>query len=580
MKKIIRKILTTACALVLCLLCLTGCSWLKIDNEKYYNEIVVTVGDKSFTKKELIEAFNNYGYQYYESYGLSLEESVDTTITSMIDRYLLSEEVKKVITLSETELLEIRKSALDYMEDSVKSYEEAIIEEWDLVVEEVEEEAEEEIRTAEESYTSKVIYNRETGEVARVEEDKEVIDITGITKDSHFSKDYIFVTNAKVTDEAWTRYIKALQDGAKSEGRSTSEKDVLEFEENRLIELLTNNKYLEKYEESYFDRTPVNTEAVIDYYVEQYMSQYEKFTSNKQDYHTAMENASSEYVYYHVNSGAEYINVKHILINFTESQKDKITKLNKRYGISDVYSIESIKDDNKKAEYNAQLDAIVGETTTTFDNQKLVELVGKDFEFDKLDASKEVDTYSKADVEKIVELFVKGDPQTRSERFDDLIYIFNDDPGIMNSEFDYVVNLDTSVTDKMVKSFAKGARWLAKNAEQGAYRTEVTEYGIHIIFHDGLVKNIVDVNNIEQLANKNNGEMETIKEGLLYKLCTTTTTPDSNKTIFDLIYDKLSLDEGGYDSMTQEVVKNARNNLKQNDIKITLYVDRYKDLYE
>ena len=197
-----------------------------------------------------------------------------------------------------------------------------------------------------------------------------------------------------------------------------------------------------------------------------------------------------------------------------------------------------------------------------------------------MDVNKEKDTYTKADVEKIVELFVKGDNQTRAERFDDLIYIFNDDPGIMNSEFDYVVNLDTSVKDQMVKSFADGARELNKTTGQGSFKTVVTEYGIHIIFHDGVVENIVDVQNIELLANKTGSDMETLKEGLLHKLCTTTTSPDSNKTIFDLIYDKLSLDEGGYDSMTQEIVKNARNNLKQNDVKIILYVDRYKDLYE
>ena len=42
----------------------------------------------------------------------------------------------------------------------------------------------------------------------------------------------------------------------------------------------------------------------------------------------------------------------------------------------------------------------------------------------------------------------------RARQFDDLVYIFNEDTGNMNAEFDYVVNLDTSVKDKMVAEFA------------------------------------------------------------------------------------------------------------------------------
>ena len=108
MKKLVKKILTTVCTLVLCLVCLTGCSWLEINKKNYYSQVVVTVGDKhEFTKKDLVEAFSSYGYQYYQQYGYSLEESINQTITSMIDRALLMDEVKKTISIDEDEL-EIR----------------------------------------------------------------------------------------------------------------------------------------------------------------------------------------------------------------------------------------------------------------------------------------------------------------------------------------------------------------------------------------------------------------------------------------------------------------------------------------
>jgi len=567
-KKLLTKILTTACALVLCVLCLTGCSWLKLDEYKYYNQIVVSVGDKDFNKKDLVEAFSNYGYQYYESYGYSLEESIDMTITSMVDRYLLLEEVKKTVTITDQEKLEIRKEAYNHMEEGLKSHETAIITEWDLEVEETEEEEETSLRDVETEYVSKVVYDKLTNTVSRVEEEKETIDISNLPE--HFSKDYVFVTNQKVTDEAWTRYVKALQDSAKNEGRSTAEKDVLLYEEDRLIELLTNNKYLEKFEDSFMARTPVDTASVLEYYREQYRSQRERFTASESAYHTAMENASKEYVYYHANSGNEYVNVKHILVNFSEAQKEEIKALNARYGVSDVYSIDSIKDKDLKAQYETQLKTIVNATETTFDNDKLVKLVGKDFPLEALDIDAKQDTFTIRDVEKVVERYVTGDNEDRSQKFNDLIYIFNDDPGIMNSEFDYVVNLDTSITDKMVKSFANGARDLNKEEGEGSFKSVVTEYGIHIIYHDGVAKNLVDEYNFDHMSD----------EQLLALLCTTTTRPDSDKTIFDLIYDKLNLDEGVYNSMTQELVKDARTKLKQQDIKIVLYVDNYKDLYE
>ena len=141
MKKIIKKILTIACCLTLCLVCLTGCSWLEIDKYRYYNEVVATVGDKEFYKKDLIEAFSNYGYQYNQQYGYSIEESMKLTINNMVDNWLLLEEIKKnpKFEISEPEELEIKRQVFDYMQNSIFSYEAQVREEWDMVVETEEE---------------------------------------------------------------------------------------------------------------------------------------------------------------------------------------------------------------------------------------------------------------------------------------------------------------------------------------------------------------------------------------------------------------------------------------------------------
>ena len=568
MKKLIKKLLTMACCLVLCIVCLSGCSWLEIDQNRYYNQLVVTVGEKNFYKKDLIEAFSNYGYQYYQQYGYSLEESVNYTIASMIDRWLLLESVKtdERFALTDREELELKQQVFEYMQDSVFTYEEQVREEWDMSVA-VEEATEEEasLRVKEEEYHPSTYY--EDGVVTRAEghghdhaEDVVILD-ESITKDSHFGKDRLIVIDQKVTNEAWARYVKALQDAAKSEGRSTNEADVLRFEEDRLYTLLSNNKYLEKYECDFYENLAIDTETVLKYFRAQYKAQKDRYSIDESAYHTAMKEASSKFTYYHPNSGNEYVNVKHILINFTEAQKAAITDLNTEYDVKDDGSEE---DEAKKQNpnYKNRFNSIVNQTTTTF------EMNGETYTWNAL-----VSNPGEDNVYDFVRNYVTGvTVEDRCRQFNELIYIFNDDPGIMNSEFDYVVNLDTSVTDQMVKPFADGVRALdASNGGEGAGSMDyiVSSYGIHIIFHAGNAKNIVEENNIDNISD----------EELLRLLCTTYTTPESNKSIFNYIYDTLNLEENSYNIKSQQDILTERTKLAQKDIVIQYYEKNYKDLW-
>lgn len=611
MKKTIKKILTIACSLVLCLVCLTGCSWLDIDRFKYYNAVVVSVGDKDFYKKDLIEAFSNYGYQYYESYGMSLEESVNSTISSMIDRYLLLETIKadEKYDISLEESNKIKQQAFNYMRDSVYSYETKIRKEWgkEIVSDTSSSTDTDSLRDAEETYTPSTVYEYVEKDVSGVtktvlevtrnetEEDEETVILDDDISDPnvHFDKSRLKATDQKIADEAWTRYVKSLQDGAKGEGRSTDEKAVLLHEENRLIELLTNNLLLEKYEDDFYSGYSVNVDAVIDYYKNNYKAQKSKYDKSITQYRSDMnENASSTLFYYHPNSGNEFVNVKHILINFSDLQKDQISQLKSDYGISDDTAEATLRDSDKEAdktkyaEYKAKLDSIVKQTKTTFDINALCEL-------DSAFASnKDTETWSALDqgdgkysVYDFVRDYVAGGGNklaSKCDRFNDLVYIFNDDSGFMNSEFDYVVNLDTNTTDQMVKPFADGVRALENTsygigaledktdagAGEGAISYIISTYGIHIIFHAGTAKNIV--NSVEDFNNR---------EEILKKLCTTNTTPESNKSLFNYIYDKLSLESSAYDNKTSQDVKTARTKLKQEDVTITYYKNNYKDLW-
>ena len=592
---------------------LSGCSWLKIDNYKYYNQVVVTVDGHNFYKRDLIEAFNNYGYQYYESYGYSLEESVNYTIGSMIDRWLLLQDIKSNTSynISNPEKLQIKAEVFAYMEDSLNTFVNQVREEWDIVV--PTEEAEKEsasLRTKEEEYTPTTYYNvvldREEivgGEttpyykavVTRNEEfnvvlektttetvgsqektikyykvvevipaeDEIVVDNT-ITLDTHFNKEMVrkHTSDTKVFDEAWTRYVKSLQDQAENEGRSSKESEVLLHEEQRLEETMTNNLYLEKYEHDYLSNLPVDYEAVLTYYRSQYKAQKETYDANESLYHTAMQQSSTNYIYYHPNSGNEYVNTKHILMKFNDAQTEAIKALNTEFGVKNDYS-DADEKRKENAEYQARLNKIIGQTTCTF------EMDGETKTWNAVISSN--DEYS---VYEYVRDNVTGSTLAeRCAQFDDLMYIFNDDTGNMNSEFDYVVNLDTDVADQMVKPFANGVRALDKSnggEGEGSMSYIVSEYGIHIIFHAGNAKNLINENNINNVNDKD----------LLRILCTNYTTPESNKTIFNYIYDQLKLDENSYNIKSQGDINTIRTELAQKGIVIKYYEDNYKDLFE
>ena len=97
----------------------------------------------------------------------------------------------------------------------------------------------------------------------------------------------------------------------------------------------------------------------------------------------------------------------------------------------------------------------------------------------------------------------------------------------MNKDFAYVVNLDTNVTDQMVKPFADEARRLQKEVGVGAMSEPIlTDYGYHVMFNLGPVKNVVSYNDINNLTWE-----------ALYNV---KTQPSSEKTLFHLEYDAIN----------------------------------------
>ena len=152
--------------------------------------------------------------------------------------------------------------------------------------------------------------------------------------------------------------------------------------------------------------------------------------------------------------------------------------------------------------------------------------------------------------------------EQKAVNFDNFIYMYNDDPGVVNADFNYAVNLSTDVEDKMVKEFADAARDLNKeNADGGNISGLVlTDFGYHILFNAGVAKNIV----------------ENVNAVTWQKLYNTKLNPASDKNWFNYIYD--SLTDNSVSNGVNSMLETTKTYIVKGEYKI--FDKSYKDMWK
>lgn len=519
-----KKFITYIFSLLFCVTMFAGCSLIQLNPTKYYSQTVAQiVYDKNnkvnFTMKDLLESYNNYGYQLQQNDStLSSEDALKQTAKLMVQRYMLVKEIKNQIgELTQGEKNVLMRETYEHINTTLASLEDEIRVEWDRVVNE--DDKEEDSSTEEEGPTEyqeykptveRVYYKEEVNGVTkyksklvRVEEEKEPED------ESDPGEFVQNITDADVSAEAWKRYMKTLQKNNEELGIKLSDEKAFEEEINRIYGVLEENKYISKYQEHLTQNLEIDSKSVVESYKQKYKRDYELYSNNESAYHTAMANDAST-VYYHPNSGNEYVYVTHVLLGFSDETLAKIKNLEKLYQSNSI----------EKSVYEAKLKQLQNIETTMID---YYDEKGNKKQISAQLAYEEIyNNVSKYDKDVNFEL--------RAKEFNKYIYKYNTDQGILNRDFAYVVNLDTNVEDQMVKEFADEARRLQKKEGVGAMSEPIlTEYGYHIILNLGPVTNVVEYNNIDNLTWE-----------ALYNV---KTQPSSEKTLFHVEYDALNSDE-------------------------------------
>ena len=513
-----KKLFTGIFSLILCVIMFAGCNLIERNPKKYYGQTIAQIvfddnSEKSFTMEDLLQAYNNYGSQLQQNdQNMTGEEVLKQTAELMIQRYLLVESIKKELgELSKEEKNVLKRETYNHINSTLASLEDEIRVEWDRVILEEETPAEEKTSlraeyspyqpTVEKQYYEETVngVTKLNYKLVKVQAESEAED----TSDpGQFKQD---ITDADISAEAWKRYIKNLQTNNEDLGKSYTDEEAFQAEIDRIYGILEQNKYISKYQEAIENGLEIVTESVVESYKEKYKRDYELYENNEAAYHSAMASDASS-VYYHPNSGNEYVYVTHILFKFSDEQTKEIEN------IKNLYKSNSI----TKAVYEARLAEAqsIDRTVVTYEENGVTKTTSATLAYQDILAN-----VNKYDQDVQFEL--------RAKEFNKYLYKYNDDEGIMNKDFAYVVNLDTNVTDQMVKPFADEARRLQKEDGVGAMSEPIlTDYGYHVMFNLGPVKNVVNYSEINNLTWE-----------ALYNV---KTQPSSEKTLFHLEYDAIN----------------------------------------
>lgn len=380
-----KKVFSLVLCLVMCASVLAGCNLFGRDLETYYNTVVAqinyeySIGAENFsyvediTKRDLINAYNSYGYNYTQN-GYSQEDAVEMTLDSLINRSLMITEVERYYKEAGEELLNdaektyLWEETYEAIYDNFRTYYNEI-----LGIEDDTASGDEETSgTIYEAYDKQAtLYTKQDGSlgikkvdiVTNIRDSKHILkNENNVVYDVEYQDDegnYIFkdliydniLAYTKKGNTGSTNFRSALNEYMSVVRENYSyldlddEKTCFMFELDRIYDILKDNYMVEKYEQIYnrlassgSTVTNVKVADVVKYYENNVVADYEKYKSDAETFETDILSSSTSPNYIN-SSEAKYFNVAVIKIAFEEGKKEALdTKLTNGMDINEYYS--------------------------------------------------------------------------------------------------------------------------------------------------------------------------------------------------------------------------------------------------
>ena len=236
-------------------------------------------------------------------------------------------------------------------------------------------------------------------------------------------------------------------------------------------ESLERSQKITAMQDSLEDGVSVSYDEVAAKYRTTLSEQQKLYEEDITSYNTDMNGSSTTVLYHPV---VNYFYVKHILLPFSDEQKEALHAFENR---SDI---KNLQEDEKKAkieEYRARL----AEAIVCYPHKN-----GED------DLTRPMSVDDVMNHIRSVMTAKKANKKAANDAFNDLIYLYNTDPGAFGNDTGYIVKykLDENESETYMQEFADAARYMFENIEVGEvyYEKVITDYGVHIMYLSSVVK--------------------------------------------------------------------------------------------
>lgn len=609
----------------MCMSVFTGCSLVTRSDKNYYEATVATVsyvdGSKeNISKRELITAYNSYGYNYVNNYGYTKKQAVKQTLKTVIEKKLTVKAVGQYYldNPSQGEMLNgnettyvwdqtyeaIYSNLKGYLKDvlNIKSSDDSSStsdNENKSVYKPFEKAAELDssgkiLKTSSATTIRETYKGRKNASDVYVNFEYKDADGSYVFKEAMYQKVMADIeAGGKDWKNAYNKYLADIKKNYSYE-KFNSDKDRFIFELDRVYSIMKDNYVVEKYEAIYNEQkkqdsrvSNVTVDDVLKYYSAKVRVDYTSYVleNGTSSFESSIlsDVGSVDYILEGSNA-SNYFYVAPIKIEMTSTQKTELEKLKTDLanGSKDIETYEA--EVNKI--YNSLAATVrnseTGEKTGTISASELLKKINTDIAKYKYLKIESLSNGQKEDAEKdglTLETYVERQnteiAYKKAAAYRTYLYLYNDDDTLKGADYNTVFGVnsanevlanDTFKDNEKVKE-AILALYNDGNAKVG----DTTEFvraddGLYMFFFAGNVENLFKGIDENFDASK---QTENIKT-----LTTTRLNIFSEKTLFDKIYAELTKDNF---SVFQNLDMNA---LKQTlTIKIEEIENNLKDLY-
>ncbi len=556
--------------LIMCVSVFAGCSLVGRNDKNYYEATVATISyvdgtTENINKRDLITAFNSYGYNYVQNYNYTTKQAVEQTLETVINRRITIKAVENYYKNLGEDLLLGNETTYLYDEtynaiySNVKSYLEGVSTSDENSTEETD-------KSVFNDYKSKVYLDEDlvirkkspATTIRATYEERKKDDVAYNIEYKSSENKYIFKemmyqtlielkesndSSAKAWKNAFNKYVSDVKKNY-SYKTFESDKECILFEIDRVYEILKENYIVEKYETIYnaqkqqdADISNITVDDVLRNYSAKVRADYATYVveGNSSSYESSIlsDVGNVDYIL-EGNGNSNYFYVGYVKAEFSESQKSDLakwkTQLDNRTITPSRYAslVEGLYNENNVmvTVRNEKDGSVTGEKSA----KELLSLINSDV------------TKFKYNDNESAELN-KNIGYKKAEAFRKYLYSYNDDDTLKGADYNAVFGVTTDNKVLAGEKFTNNddakeailALYNDGNAKVGDTTGLVkAEDGYYIFFYAGKIENPIAVDGVNFDASKQKNNIKV--------LTSTRLNIFSNKTVFDSIYDSLAQD--------------------------------------